>query len=111
MEHAEDATADVDHSAASIEPEKIKQLRGLLGIDLGLLDQVANLLRTVPEQIPPRRAHLIDPIGPLRLYPHNFRLSPRGRVRARAVSSARRLTAGRRATCLSAKESRAQRLA
>jgi hypothetical protein len=43
VDDAEDATAHVDHGAAGIDADKVKQLRCLLGVDLGLLDQVANL--------------------------------------------------------------------
>jgi hypothetical protein len=51
VDDAEDATSHVDHSPAGVDPDKVKQLRRLLGVDLGLLDQVANLCRAVPEQV------------------------------------------------------------
>jgi hypothetical protein len=50
---AEDAAADVDRGAAGTDADQVKQLRRLLRVDLGLLDQVANLCRAVAKQIPP----------------------------------------------------------
>ena len=41
VDHTENATTDVDHRAARLDADQVKQFGRVLGVDLGLLDQVA----------------------------------------------------------------------
>ena len=70
MSDTEDATAHIDRCAAGVDPDQVQQLGCLLGVDLGLLDKVANLRRTIAKQIPPGCADLTGPHPAIRLYPH-----------------------------------------